>query len=124
MKGKKQVSKRKKSLVSRSSGSSKASVKNSKVNLSKDVDLGTFDRWLAHQKEYSHEKGNFRSFTEGVMISNTTEDWLSKQSVTERPQKEELPPPVDTMEEWLRKQVSQKLAVEEKEAEPLTPQQS
>lgn len=121
MKEKKQVSKQKRSLVSRSFGR-KSHRKTSKVNLNKDVDLGTFNRWLAHQKDHAQEKGTFRSFTEGVMIANTTEDWLSKQSVIDQPQKEELPAPVDTMEEWLRKQVSEKLAREQKQVEDLSPQ--
>src|SRR5271157_5175130 len=73
--------------------------------LQKKTDLDTFDSWLDRQKEHELERGTFRSFTEGKMPADTTQDWLAKQSVSEEvPQRIEIEMPASTTEAWLRKQ--------------------
>ncbi len=83
--------------------------------LTKKTDVDTFDAWLDHQREHGLEKGTFRSFTEGKMPSDTTQDWLAKQRVSEEATKEvDVTLPASTTEAWLRKQVSDRISVEEK----------
>jgi hypothetical protein len=88
-------------------------VQNSK--LTKKTDIDTFDAWLDHQRVHGLGKGTFRSFTEGKMPSDTTQDWLAKQRVSEEATKEvDVTLPASTTEAWLRKQVSDRISVEEK----------
>jgi len=97
--------------------SSKKSKKGKEVQsskLTKKTDIDTFDAWLDHQREHGLEKGSFRSFTEGKMPPDTTQDWLAKQKTCEEAQKEEATLPASTTEAWLRKQVSDRISVEEK----------
>jgi|SRR5208283_4940673 len=83
--------------------------------LTRKTDIDTFDDWLDHQREHGLEKGTFRSFTEGKMPSDTTQDWLAKQrSGEEVPQVKEATLPASTTETWLRKQVSDRISDEEK----------
>ena len=107
----------------RASGSSKKKVvaksKRAKEiqapKLQKRTDLDTFDSWLDHQKEHELEKGTFRSYTEGKMPADTTQDWLARQSVSEEvSQRVEVAMPTSTTEAWLRKQVLDRISVEEK----------
>ena len=90
----------------------------------KKIELDTFGKWLDKQKEHELEKGTFRSFTEGTMPSDTTQEWLSKQSISESTLKVEVEMPASTTEAWLRKQVSDRISSEEKAAAVEAPQEA
>jgi len=101
--------------MKKTSKKSKPGKKVQSSKLTKKTDIDTFDSWLDHQKEHGLEKGTFRSFTEGKMPSDTTQDWLSNQkSEEEAPKLEETTLPASTTETWLRKQVSDRISNDEK----------
>jgi len=92
-----------------------------KVRSSKQAEktnLDTLGTWLDKQKNHGLEKGTFRSFTEGKMPPNTTQDWLSKQNVIEEDiVVAEVAMPTSTTEAWLNKRVAEMMSVDEKAAE-------
>ena len=75
----------------------------------------TYDTWLAHQK--GRPKIEEEGASAGKMPTDTMQEWLSKQTVKEKEETKELAPPLGTTEEWLRKQISERLSAEQAEQE-------
>ena len=115
---------RKTAKAKKNSRQSKQAKKGQGSKPSKKIELDTFGKWLDKQKEHELEKGTFRSFTEGTMPSDTTQEWLSKQSVSDSSLKVEVEMPASTTEAWLRKQVSDRISRDEKAAAVEAPQEA
>jgi hypothetical protein len=83
--------------------------------LTDKTDVDTYDSWLGKQRDHGLEKGKFRSTTEGEMPKSSMQGWLGKQKVLEKPKTEEITMPVNSTEQWLRKQISDRVSKDKQE---------
>ncbi len=79
--------------------------------------VDTYQAWLEKQRKRRKPAATERKPAEvRRMPVDTMEEWLRKQPVVER-EKKEVTPPISSTEEWLRKQVSSRLSKDREELE-------
>jgi hypothetical protein len=86
-------------------------------DLSNRIGVGTFDAWINKEAKSGRLHARVRQNPEGAMPKNWMDEWLGRQPVVEKEEKKEVVVPIGTTEEWLMKQVSNKLLSEQTEQE-------
>jgi hypothetical protein len=85
--------------------------------LSSKIGVGTFDTWLDKEAKSGKVHARVKQKPEGIMPKNLMNEWLSRQPIIKKPERKEVVPVIGSTEEWLTKQVSNRLLSEEMEQE-------
>ena len=80
---------------------------------SQETKLGkTRGAWASRKRKSNTAKEKGSTTLVREMPKDTMNEWLKKQRVIEKEVKPEITPPLDSTEEWLRKQVRERLSNE------------